>query len=397
MKRVYADVAVWLAIVSVFAPTGLMPAAHAQLVPPAPAPNDTLISPRFLSENRVLFQIYAPGASEVTIRGDWMEVPGVTQLAKDSLGVWAVVVGPLVPDYYSYAFTVDGVRTLDPKNAAMRPSVRVPGSIFYLPGEETAFMDLRPVPHGEILQIWYPSSTLGVERRMHVYTPPGYHLDNTEYPVFYLLHGAWEDDAGWSTVGRAGFILDNLIADGKAVPMIVVMPNGSLPAPENPPAGGRTSSDWRAFIEAAQARFTSELMNDVIPAVESRFRVRKNSADRAIAGLSMGGGQTLRVLTGHWDQFAYAGIWSAGLLGQDPADFVARNGAFLGDAVRINQHYRLMEIACGELDYLFETSKALAGVFTEAGIAHGHIITGGEHSWVNWRKYLRDMGERLFR
>ncbi len=390
--RIWAIPLFALCVLVVFAPR-----ATAQFVPPAPTPNDTLVSPRVLSGHRVLFQIYAPKASEVAMRGDWMEGPGMTQLAKDSLGVWSVTVGPLRPDTYSYAFAVDGVRTLDPKNVTIKQGTRSLDNMFFLPGEEAAYQEHRPVPHGQIRQVWYDSSTLGMQRRMHVYTPPNYDLDETDYPVFYLLHGGGDDDSGWSTIGRAGLILDNLLAEEKAVPMLIVMPNGSLPPPSNPPAGGAGSPERRAFMEAAQARFTNDLMEDVIPTVETLFRVRPTPADRALAGLSMGGGQTLRVLTEHWNQFAYVGIWSAGMLGQNAEDFKTRNASFLSDPDEVNRWIKRLEIVCGDNDFLFESSRALSTVFTEAGISHEMVITGGGHTWINWRMYLRDLSERLFR
>ena len=196
---------------------------HAGAQPPRRerTPNDTLISPQVLSDRRVTFRIYAPKASEVTLRGDWMEAPGPVKLEKGEKGVWSVSVGPLVPDFYSYAFTVDGVRTLDPKNATIKQGNTSLDNMVFVPGAEAAFEDTRPVPHGEIRQVWYQSATLGMQRRMHIYTPPGYDSSEARYPVLYLLHGGGDEDSGWSTIGRAGFILDNLLADRKAKPMLV--------------------------------------------------------------------------------------------------------------------------------------------------------------------------------
>src|SRR5689334_4240386 len=208
--------------------------AHAQGTPQRqPTPNDTLKSPEVLPGGRVAFRIYAPKASEVSIGGDWIAQGLGTggKLQKDEQGVWEITVGPLPPDFYSYSFTVDGVRTLDPKNAMIKQGVSSLDNMFFVPGDAAGFEDNKSVPHGEVREAWYQSSTLGMQRRLHVYTPPGYDSSKAKYPVFYLLHGGGDEDSGWSTIGRAGFILDNLIAAKKAKPMIVVMTNGSLPRP----------------------------------------------------------------------------------------------------------------------------------------------------------------------
>ena len=209
-----------------------MPRAEAQPPRRQPTPNDTLKSTEVSADHKVTFRIYAPKASEVSVSGDFG--PG-GKLTKDEKGVWSITVGPLTPDFYSYTFRVDGVRTIDPKNATIKQGIASLESMFLLPGEESAFEAAKDVPHGEIHIAWYRSGTLDALRSMHVYTPPGYEGGSEKYPVFYLLHGAGDEDSGWSTIGRAGFILDNLLADNKAVPMIVVMPNGSMPRPANMP------------------------------------------------------------------------------------------------------------------------------------------------------------------
>src|SRR5574338_213259 len=211
-------------------------AAGVLLAQRQPTPNDALVSPDVQADQRVVFRIYAPKASEVTLRGDWMSGPEAVKLEKDEKGVWEATVGPLRPDFYSYSFTVDGVRTIDPKNAMIKQGVNSLDNMFLVPGEAAAFEENRMVPHGQIRQVWYQSSTLDMQRRMHVYVPPGYDNSKERYPVFYLLHGGGDEDSGWSTIGRAGFIMDNLLADKKAKPMLVVMPNGSLPRPAGLPA-----------------------------------------------------------------------------------------------------------------------------------------------------------------
>jgi enterochelin esterase family protein len=232
---------------------------------------------------------------------------------------------------------------------------------------------------------------------MHVYTPPGYDHGTEKYPVFYLLHGGGDEDSGWSTIGRAGFILDNLIAQRKAKPMIVVMPNGSLPRPANMPAftpGQQPSAETRAAMASLQDRFTNELMKEIVPLVEKEFRIQAGREHRALAGLSMGGGQTLRVVTQHPDQFAYVGVWSAGI-GRD-ADWQSRNEAFLKKADELNRDIKLFSIAVGEKDFALAGSKALSDALTKHGIRHDLHLSGGGHTWINWRKYLRDLAPRLF-
>jgi enterochelin esterase family protein len=366
-------------------------------------PNDTLKSPEVAPDHKVTFRIYAPKASEVTMAGDWMtQGPGGggVKLEKDPQGVWSITVGPLVPDFYSYSFTVDGVRTVDPKNAMIKQGVASLDSMFELPGPEDAFEANKDIPHGEIRQAWYHSGTLNMMRRMHVYTPPGYDASSGErYPVFYLLHGGGDEDSGWSTIGRAGFIMDNLLAERKVRPMLVVMPNGSLPRPANLPPfrpGGPPSPEFVAAMEALQQRFTDELLKEVVPFVEKNYRVVADREARAIAGLSMGGGQTLRVVTTHPDQFAYVGVWSAGLFG-NAKQFEERNAAFLGDADRVNKLVRLLSISVGDKDFLVAGSKDLTALLEKKGIKHEFHLSGGGHTWINWRHYLNEFAPKLFR
>jgi len=364
---------------------------------PARQANPPVISPEVLPDHRVTFRIQAPKASEVAMRGDWMEGATVEKLTKGEDGVWATTVGPLVPDFYSYTFMVDGVKTLDPRNPVVKQGITGVDNMVFVAGPEASFQDNNPVPHGQIRQVWYQSATLGMQRRMHVYTPPGYDVSKDRYPVFYLLHGGGDEDSGWSTIGRAGFILDNLIAAKKARPMIVVMPNGSLPMPANLPRmtpGVTPSPEVAAAYTAARARFVPELMNDIIPNVEKQFRVVADRNHRAIAGLSMGGGQTLQVITAQPDQFAYVGVWSAGI-GQNPAEWEKANAAFLGNP-KINTWVRLFSICVGEKDFALNGSKNLQEVLNKHGIKNQIHLSGGGHTWINWRHYLNDLAPRLF-
>jgi len=320
------------------------------------------------------------------------------KLEKGSEGVWSVTVGPLTPDFYSYAFLVDGVKTLDPKNPTIKQGVAGLDNMFFVPGKEAQFEENQKVPHGEVRQVWYQSSTLDGQRRMHIYTPPGYDASKERYPVLYLLHGGGDEDSGWSTIGRAGFILDNLIAEKKAKPMLVVMPNGSMPRPANltRPAPGAPQGDFAKRMAELQQRFTKELLNDVVPCVEKNFRVREGAENRALAGLSMGGGQTMNAVTTHPDRFAYVGVWSAGIGRSNADEFEKRNTAFFDSADKVNKNIKLFSLRVGDKDFAVEGTKNLDELLTKHSIIHELKMSGGGHTWINWRHYLNEFAPRLF-
>jgi enterochelin esterase family protein len=370
-------------------------------------------SPEVLADHRVVFRIYAPKATSVTLTADFVTQGRGTAgpLQMDDEGIWSLTAGPLVPDFYSYSFNVDGVRTIDPRNPMVKQGVATLDSMFLVQGPEAAYEDVQPVPHGEIRAVWYDSKTLAGPRRMHVYTPPGYERGSAKYPVFYLIHGGGDEDSGWSTIGRAGFILDNLLAAGKIKPMVVVMPNGSitLPGVANPIGGGRGAA---ATPEAAAARiaaisklhdaFVSDLLIGIIPHVESTYRVLATRENRAIAGLSMGGAETLRAAPSNLDKFAWIGVFSMGLqpglnAGVN-ADFVERNAAFFADAEKTNKLVRLFWIASGKDDRTVGDGPRRLGETLKAhNIRHEYHETEGGHTWINWRLYLRDFTQLLFR
>lgn len=367
--------------------TGL---AIAQMPQRTPTPNDTLRSPQALPGNRVAIQIYAPKASEVTVSGDFLAGRPAEKLVRADNGVWFTTVGPLRPDYYTYTLTVDGVRTADPKNPVIKQGISSLENVMLVPGPETAFEDNRPVPHGELRQVWYDSKTLGQMRRMHVYTPPGYDKSTAKYPVFYLLHGGGDDDSGWPTIGRAGFILDNLLAAGKAKPMLVVMTNGSMPRPANPtsPAQGMMGT-WTLF--------TKELLNDVMPHVEKAYRVVPDADHRAIAGLSMGGLQTLDATLAHPDLFRYLGVFSSGFFGNTIDEAPTRYATALADGNRFNQTKKLYWVAIGKDDFAMENNKKTLALLDKSGIRYQYHETDGGHTWINWRQYLNAFAPMLFR
>jgi enterochelin esterase-like enzyme len=360
-----------------------------------PTPNDTLKSPEVMADHRVTFRIYAPKASEVSVGGDWITQGRGTggKLEKDETGVWSITVGPLVPDLYSYSFTVDGVRTIDPKNAFIKQGEASLDNMLMVDGEEAAYEANRPVPHGQIHIDWYESNVLDRMRSMHVYTPPGYEAGSAKYPVFYLLHGGGDEDSGWSTVGRAGFILDNLLASKKAKPMIVVMPNGSMPRPAVVPGVTPDPTAQRA----AQQRFVDELLNNVVPYVEKNYRVIANRENRAIAGLSMGAGQTLAVAPTHLDKFSYIGVWSGGVNAAATDDFLQRNAKFFESPEKTNKMVKVLWVAAGSNDTLAGPgTKHLAEILDQHGIKHEYHESEGGHTWINWRHYLNEYSQLLF-
>jgi len=382
----------------------------AALAQPPGGPN--LKSTDVLPDGRVVFRIYAPKASTVTLTGDF-----VTQgrgaagpMQKDDEGIWSLTVGPLVPDFYSYSFNVDGVRTIDPRNPMVKQGIATLDSMFLVPGPEAAYEDVQPVPHGEVRAVWYDSKALGGPRRMHVYTPPGYERGSAKYPVLYLIHGGGDEDSGWSTIGRAGFILDNLLAAGKIKPMIVVRPNGSitLPGVANPMGGGRGAATPEAVaariaaISKLHDAFVSDLLTGIIPHVESTYRVLATRENRAIAGLSMGGAETLRAAPSNLDKFAWIGVFSMGLQQGVNAgvnsDFVERNAAFFADPDKTNKLVKLFWIGVGKDDRtVTDGPKRLSETLEAHNIRHEFHETEGGHDWINWRLYLRDFSQLLFR
>jgi len=356
-------------------------------------PNGSLVSPEVHADRRVTFRIYAPNATAVSLRGPLTGTTGPVKLERGAQGVWSATVGPLAPDLYAYSFIVDGVRTLDPTNPTIRPGVNNTDNMVFVAGEGAEFLENRPVPHGDLRQVWYRSSTLRMQRRMHVYTPPGYDSGKSRYPVLYLLHGRGEDDSQWSTQGRAGFIIDNLIAEKNAKAMVVVMPNNGLPLPDLP---ADAPNYWSAFHEP----FNNELMKEIIPHVERSFRVLPGHANRALAGLSLGGVQSLWIAARHPDQFAYVGVWGAGA-GFNPqhiAEFQKQNADFLDDAPKMNRMFKLFSISVGREDVgPVDRAKDLSSLLSQRGITNQLHVSSGRHDWINWRRYFKDFVQALFR
>jgi enterochelin esterase-like enzyme len=384
--------------------------AYAQPAPPARPP--AFASPEILADGKIAFRIYAPKAESVRVTGG--DIPGLGQagqMTKAENGVWELVFGPVPPGAYRYTFNVDGATVLDHRNTGLSESNNNVWSLAYVPGAE--FMDTRDVPHGSLASVPYYSKTLKRFRRLHVYTPPGYETSNQKYPIFYLLHGASDSDHSWSSVGRASFILDNLIAGRKAKPMIVVMPAGhtNTPrpagAPAGPPAPGRPM-----FADD----FLQDFTNDIMPFVESRYRVQADRAHRAIAGLSMGGGHTLFIGIPNLEKFGYIGVYSSGLLGVIPINRRAPGSApaptpapaapagptweeqhagKLNDA-QLKKGLKLFWFATGSQDFLVENTRATVELFKKHGFNPVYRETDGGHTWNKWRDYLNEFAPQLF-
>jgi enterochelin esterase-like enzyme len=334
-------------------------------------------------------------------------------LQKGENGVWELTAGPIEPGAYRYVFNVDGVTTMDSRNTSVSESNATVWSLVYVPGAD--FMDTKDVPHGAVASVSYYSKTLQRFRRMHVYTPPGYETSTHEYPVFYLLHGAGDCDDSWTSVGRAGFILDNLIAAGTAKPMLVVMPAGHT----TQTAGGRGAPPAAAAGAASRPMFdddfVEDFMNDIMPYTESHYRVQADRAHRAIAGLSMGGGQTLYTAIPHLDKFAYIGVYSSGLFGI-PGGGPGRGGAAALatqpspnpvtvweeqqktnlDNPALKKDLKLFWFSTGRDDGLIATSKATVDFFKQHGFNATFEESPGAHTWINWRNYLNEFAPKLF-
>jgi enterochelin esterase family protein len=357
-----------------------------------------VVSPVVGRERRVTFRIRAPQAQAVRLAGT--DIPGNgqgTPLSKGEDGVFEATLGPLEPGAYRYNFNVDGVSVLDPRNPATSESNNNAWSLVHVPGED--FMDVRNVPHGAVSSVTYYSTSLGRFRRMHVYTPPGYESGRGKYPVLYLLHGAGDCDDSWTSVGRANFILDNLLAESKARPMIVVMPAG-----HTAPGGFRTPLD--------NDDFARDFLNDVVPHVEKSYRVQAERAQRAIAGLSMGGAQTLNVAFSRPDRFGYVGVMSSGLLGMfrarpaspdapppaSPAPGPSWEEAHKRELenAALKQGLRLFWFATGKEDFLLESTRKTVDLFKRYGFEPLYEESDGGHTWANWRRYLKQFAPRLF-
>jgi enterochelin esterase family protein len=358
--------------------------------PAAPFYEDSsklVVSPEVHADRRVTLRLYAPQASEVYLvaAGINIALGGPVPMEKDAEGVWSVTVGPLAPDLYDYGFSIDGsLRTID----MMCPDVEQLRwgslSLVEVPGDAPAFYDPQPVPHGTVHIHTYHSGPIGTARRMFVYTPPGYKETAERYPVLYLLHGAGLQEQTWTEVGRANLILDNLLANGEAQPMIVVMPYGHVRRQVRPDESARRPRD--------QELFKQDLRQEIIPYVESHYRVLADAGHRAIAGLSMGAGQSIEIGLRGLGIFSWIGVFSGGVRADD---LEAHFADLIADPDKIKRTLKLLWIGAGEKESV-RTQRLLD--FLEAhSIPHEFHLMPGEHTFINWRRCLRQFAPRLFR
>ncbi len=351
----------------------------------APPP---LISPEVHADRTVTFRFRGPNDKEVAVQIEGM--PKSIPMQKDDQGVWSVTTEPLAPDYYGYTIIADGVGLFDPSNHVIKPNFLYRASEIHVPGPATLSWEIGAVPHGEIHHHFYKSGVVGDDRDFYVYTPPGYDPRGKQtYPVLYLLHGFSDDASAWTAVGRANVILDNLIAQGKAKPMLVVMPLG-YGAPE---VLLPNSGVWRdlAITERNFNKFREALLTEVVPRVEAEYAVIKDRNSRAIAGLSMGGSESLLTGLNTLDEFAWIGAFSSGgITEQFDIEFPAVDS-------KTTEQLHLLWIACGTDDRLIDINRKLRGWLASKNIKHVDIETSGAHTWMVWRRNLMEFSPLLFR
>ncbi len=366
------------------------------------APSPQFASLEVQSDKRISFRLFAAGAKSVRLSSS--DIPGLGAggaMTKNSAGVWEITTSPVSAGAYRYAFLVDGISTIDPKNPATSESA---GNVWSLATvSESDLMDVKNVPHGAVSTVVYHSTSLNLDRRMHIYTPPGYGNGKGKFPVFYLLHGAGDCDDSWTSVGRAGFILDNLIAAGKAKPMIVAMPAGhvrsfSFGAP--PRSGPQPPAD----------EFEQDFIKDILPTVEKDYRVLADRKNRAIAGLSMGGAQTLNLFIPNQKLFAYVGVFSSGLFkafpfrrpGEVPPTTASGKSpweeAHLSELTAADSKHglKLVWLATGKDDFLLQISHSTVDLLKNYGFKPVYEESEGGHTWLNWRNYLVSFATKLF-
>jgi len=355
---------------------------HAQTNRPPTRNFQPITSPEVRADRTVTFRVRASGATNVSVSGEWGT--NSTGFTPDERGIWTATIGPLDPGLYGYGFSVDGFRALDPANSGVKPSRTPVTSILDVPGDHPLPSDFLAVPHGIVRLHDYESKSLGKHRAFRVYTPPDYDKHrNTRFPVLYLLHGTGDNEAVWTTFGHAHWIADNLVAQHLAKSMVIVMPDGH--AFITPP--GATNIDSRnRNIEA----FERDLLEDVMPIVESTYRVQADRKHRAIIGLSMGGVQSLSIGLKHLELFAWVGGMSSAVNTESVMTELSK------DPKGVNKKLDLLWFACGSSDGLVRNNRQLDEALAKNGITHEFHETDGNHSWPVWRRYLVDFLPRVF-
>jgi enterochelin esterase family protein len=372
-----------------------------------PRGEDVVASPVVEGDGRVTFRVRAPQAVKITLMSDFQDE---TPLDKDGEGVWSVAVGPLAPDIYYYNFVVDGVRTFDPGNSEAKIGYYASTlmSILNVPGGEPRFFDVRDVPHGELRTLVYKSQSNGEIRELTVYLPPVYdEQPDRRYPVLYLLHGNANDHHSWQRYGRANEILDNLFAEGAVEPFVVVMPLGyggaaingdgvGVGGPARRPGGGLPGAGGRPRGGGAPAGpdlYEQDILRDVIPMIDAKYRTIADRRSRAIVGFSMGGGQAARIGLGNLDKFSRIGVMSAGVGGGIDAEPLK---SLAEDVAASNEQIDLLWIGCGRDDFAFAGASELSKSLDALKIEHTFHQSDGGHHWRVWRRYLHDLAPKIF-
>jgi enterochelin esterase family protein len=353
-------------------------------------------SPQVNADKTVTFRLVAPHAKDVKLSAQFEKAP--VSLTKDANGIWSVTVGPVKPDIYPYSFIVDGTQIMDPSNVAFFPNERFKSSLVDIPGDPALIHSMKDVPHGTVTYEYYPSVE-GTTGSLVVYTPPEYEKNpSAKYPVYYLISGTTDTEEAWFKVGRANLILDNLIAEGKAKPMIIVMPNGNIEARIAEQKGGFKPAD-PADREGEEAvtrakNFSKDLMNNVIPYIEKNYRVIPDAGNRAIGGFSRGGGETLRTAFGNFDKFAYICCYSAYLTN---AEMEKEYKHVYENPTRTNNQIKLLWVSVGNEDFLYKQTVDFMNFLKSKNVNYKSLISSGGHTWMNTKLYLTETAQLLFK
>ena len=351
-------------------------------------------SPAVHEDCTVTFSLKAPTAHEVQLQLDYGKA---VTMQRDTAGVWTYTTDALVPDLYLYNYVVDGVKTLDPENVYIMRDVATVKNMFFVDGEQSRLYQAQDVPHGNVSAVWYDSPRVGTTRRMMVYTPAGYEQGKQRYPVFYLLHGSGGDETAWLHQGQAAQVLDNLIAAGRAVPMIVVMPNGNVDEQAAP------GSDQRGLVTPTfnhkqwmEGSFESSFA-DIMHYVDKHYRTLKGKKNRAIAGLSMGGYHSLYISANQPRDFGYVGLFSAAIKPMRGVQSPIYDNLEQKLAAQFGQGVNLYWIAIGKDDFLYAFNKQYRQLLDQGGYPYTYVESGGGHEWRNWRSYLMQFVPLLFK
>lgn len=364
----------------------------------------SIVSPEVLPDNKVTFRVYSKEARSISVSGDWSVTRESTQMVKNDSDLWSVTIGPLIPDRYHYTFTIDGIRATDPSNSITVRDITTHASVVLVPDKESQLYIVQNVPHGSIHKVWYNSETIKLYRRMVIYTPPGYDDSKDKYPVLYLQHGGSVDEDAWTELGRAAQIADNLIAQGKAKPLIIVMPNGNSNEAAALTEIPRVVNSQSAVppTQTTGNNYEASVLKDIMPYIEAHYRVLPGPENSAIAGLSMGGGQAYNIGLRNIDKFAWIGVFSSGLFGGVQGGYgnfepEKQIPGLLSNSNSFNKSLKLLYIACGEQDPRIEYTKKAATLFKENGLNNVFTSFPGQHEWKVWRKALADFLPRLFK